>query len=82
MIAMSKNQLRADEYRGRAAEATALAVAAILDRVRERHEAAAARWMDLARLNERQADAQEVRTAETKRQLILAALPPAVPCTA
>ena len=79
MIAMSKNQLRADEYRGRAADATALADAALLANVRERHEAAAARWTDLARLNERQAT---TRTDETKRELILAAIPPSVPCTA
>lgn len=76
---MSKNQLRADEYRGRAADATALADAALLANVRERHEAAAARWTDLARLNERHV---ERRTEEIKRGLILAAIPPSVPCTA
>lgn len=79
---MSKNQLRADEYRGRAADATALADAAILANVRERHEAAAARWTDLARLNERQASPRDARTAAAKRELIRAALPPIVPCTA
>lgn len=76
---MSSNQLRADEYRGRAAEATALAGASILDRVRERHEAAAVRWTDLARLNERQIQPRQGRTAEARRQLILAALPPSAP---
>jgi len=74
---MSKTELRADEYRGRAAEATASAGAAILTNVRERHEAAAARWIDLALLNERHAGR---RTGETKRRLILAALPGRDPC--
>lgn len=74
---MSKSQLKSDEYRGRAAEAMALADAAVLANVRERHEASAARWTDLARLNERQA---APRTAQTQRDLMLAALPPAVPC--
>ena len=50
---MLKNQLKAAEYRDRAAEASTLAGACILDRVRERHEAAAERWTDLARLIER-----------------------------
>lgn len=76
---MPNNQLRAEEYRGRAAEATACADAAMLDNVRERHEAAAARWTDLARLNERHAGR---RTVETKRRLMLAALPGNAPCTA
>jgi hypothetical protein len=50
---MSKNEIKAAEYRDRAAASTTLAVASLLDRVRERHEAAAERWSDLARLIER-----------------------------
>jgi hypothetical protein len=48
-----KNQVRAAEYRDRAAAAFTLAGASVLDRVRERHEAAGERWTDLARLVER-----------------------------
>jgi len=79
MTTMTNNQLRADEYRGRAADATASADSATLDNVRDRHVAAAARWTDLARLNERHAGQ---RTAETKRSLILTAIPRGDPCTA
>jgi hypothetical protein len=50
---MSKNQLKAAEYRDRAAQESTLAEACVLDRVRERHEAAAERWTDLARLVDR-----------------------------
>jgi len=50
---MLKNQLKAAEYRDRAAASFTLAGACVLDRVRERHEAAAERWSDLARLIER-----------------------------
>jgi hypothetical protein len=50
---MLKNQIKAAEYRDRAAAAFTLAGACVLDRVRERHEAAAERWTDLARLIER-----------------------------
>lgn len=51
---MHKTQLKAAEYRCRASEATALADASLLHRVREKYEAAAARWMDLALLSDRQ----------------------------
>ena len=51
---MSKNQLKAAEYRDRATASSTLAEACVLDRMRERHEAAAERWTDLARLVERQ----------------------------
>lgn len=50
---MSKNQIKAAEYRDRANAASTLAEACVLDRMRERHEAAAERWSDLARLIER-----------------------------
>jgi len=50
---MLRNRLKAAEYRDRAAQASRLAGACILDRVRERHEAAAERWADLARSIER-----------------------------
>jgi hypothetical protein len=50
---MSKNQLKAAEYRDRANASSTLAEACVLDRMRERHEAAAERWSDLARLIER-----------------------------
>jgi hypothetical protein len=79
MIAMSNTQPKASEYRGLAAEATASAGAATLPNVRERHEAAAARWINLALLNEPHAGR---RTDETKRRLIRAALPGRGPCAA
>ena len=62
-------QDRALEYRGRALEASTLAKAAVLDRVRERHEAAAARWGDLAQLNEREA-ILAIQRVRTRRQTI------------
>jgi hypothetical protein len=46
--AMSKHELKADEYRARAKEASAAADSATLARVRERHEQAARTWSDLA----------------------------------
>jgi len=59
---MLKRQARAAEYHGRALDASALAVASPLDRVRERHEAAAARWRALAALSERVAPVPVVRS--------------------
>jgi hypothetical protein len=46
-------EVKAAEYHCRALEATVLAETSILDRVREKHEVAAARWRVLAALNER-----------------------------
>jgi hypothetical protein len=43
-----KNQIRADEYRRLAGEASALAQASGLDNVRDKHELAAAQWTALA----------------------------------
>lgn len=57
MTAMLKAELKAAEYRSRAQEASALADASLLERVREKYEVAAARWTDLALLNERQSRA-------------------------
>lgn len=53
MIAVLKRQVKAAEYRDRASDASALASASVLDHVREKHETAAARWIQLAALNER-----------------------------
>jgi hypothetical protein len=58
MIALPKTRghrqrLAAGQYREQAAQAMALAGAATLDRVRERHEAAAATWRNLAIIYER-----------------------------
>lgn len=47
-----KRQLRAAEYRDREAEAARLAQASGLANVREKHERAAARWAELAELDE------------------------------
>lgn len=51
---MSKNEIKAAEYRDRANASSTLAEACVLDRMRERHEAAAERWTNLALLVERQ----------------------------
>jgi hypothetical protein len=48
-----KRQIQAAEYRDRALAASALAAASLLDRVREKHEEAAARWWSLVALSER-----------------------------
>lgn len=42
---------RAEEYRGRALAATALAGTSALDHVRRKHEAAAVRWLELAAIS-------------------------------
>jgi len=51
---MLKSQLRADEYRGKAREAAALAEASVLQQVRERHASAARKWIELAVFEEQQ----------------------------
>jgi hypothetical protein len=52
---MRKKQVRAAEYRLLAQAADALAEASPLAHVREKHEQAAARWTELALLDERSA---------------------------
>lgn len=47
-----RQRMTASQYREKAVEATNLALAATLDRVRERHEHAAATWINLASLSE------------------------------
>lgn len=46
--ALEKLQLRAEEYRARASQASAAARDATLERVREQQQAAANSWADLA----------------------------------
>ena len=50
-----KSQTRAAEYHAKASEAAALAAASVLQRVRELHELAAARWTRLAELEDSRA---------------------------
>lgn len=50
---MLARDVRAAAYHCRALEASELAAASILDRVREKHEVAAARWRVLAAMDER-----------------------------
>lgn len=52
MIAAGKRQARAAEYRALAIAAGVLAETSLLAHVREKHQRAAARWTDLALLNE------------------------------
>ena len=57
---MMKSQLRADDYRGKALLAVALARTCGLPQVRQRHELAASAWFALARSEDR-------RSAEARR---------------
>jgi len=68
----SKSEIRAAEYRARAEAATAAAEACVLAQPRQQHEAAAARWAELAK-------GEEDRAA--KRDILLGAahLAPKVP---
>ena len=50
---MHKKQIKAEEYRRLACDASALARASELDNVREKHELAAAQWTSLAEHEER-----------------------------
>jgi hypothetical protein len=59
----SKFDLKALEYRARAEEATTAARACTLDRIREQHELAAARWTELAEAEESRARSNRVRLA-------------------
>lgn len=52
MIAELKRQAKSAEYRARADDAAALADASPLANVREKHQAAAVRWTELAVLYE------------------------------
>jgi hypothetical protein len=45
---MLRSEIRAAEYRAKALEASTLAQASVLRRVRDRHRLAAAAWTDLA----------------------------------
>jgi hypothetical protein len=59
----SKFDLKALEYRARAEEATTAARTCTLDRTREQHELAAARWTELAEAEESRARSNRVRLA-------------------
>jgi hypothetical protein len=50
---MQKRHVRAEEYRRLALQSATLAEASALDHVREKHERAAAQWLNLAELDER-----------------------------
>jgi hypothetical protein len=51
MTAGRRRQVQADEYRAKALNASTLAADSSLERVREKHELAAARWLALAALH-------------------------------
>ena len=59
MTALERLRLRTAEYHDRARDASALAEASVLHQVREKHQAAAARWTELALMTE----AAEMRTS-------------------
>lgn len=49
---MLKSHIRAEDYRSKARDASAMAEASTLDRVREKHELAAATWLGMAKSEE------------------------------
>ena len=49
---MSRSQVKAEDYRCKARNASAMAEASTLDRVREKHELAAATWREMAESQE------------------------------
>lgn len=59
---LQRQQLRLDQYRGLAREATLAAAGSTLERVREQREAAAASWTLLA-------DAEAARMADRRARL-------------
>jgi len=66
---MLKSELKAEEYRARAREASAAAAEASLDRIRERHQQAAITWSELA-------DAEEARAQQSRAVLQSSAASP------
>jgi hypothetical protein len=77
---------KVDHYRALALEATDLALAASLDRVREKHELAAATWTALADLVERAAPVSRAERVIVPRDPEIeetdAGAVEAIPCTA
>lgn len=61
--ARMKREARALEYRTREADSAALARDSTLDHVREKHQRAAARWGDLAALDEHEGSGAVLRQA-------------------
>ena len=57
----AKRQIRSAEYRDLAAQATSLAQASPLPHVRQKHELSAAKWTDLAELDERESTIPPVK---------------------
>lgn len=74
-----KRQAKAAEYHALALDASALAAASLLDRVREKHETAADRWRRLAALNE--GDLASRRTALHAPAPTTKPEPEETPCT-
>lgn len=61
-MSLSKYELKAQEYRARAQDAAAAAKACGLDRAREQHELAAAKWTELAEAEEGRAISNRARS--------------------
>lgn len=62
---MLKHELKAEEYRNRAREASAAAEGATLDRVREQRLAAAVTWSELAEAEDARARSRRVPVQES-----------------
>ena len=60
-MTLSRYEMKALEYRARAEEAASAAKACGLERAREQHELAAARWISLAEAEEDRALSNRVR---------------------
>ncbi len=63
---MLKSEERALEYRARATAASAAAAGCVLDRARELHEMAAARWTTLAQNEEGRAETAQAYMAAAR----------------
>ena len=59
----SKFDIKAQEYRARAEDASVAARSSLLDRMREQHETAALRWLALAEAEEVRAQTNRARLA-------------------
>jgi len=64
---LQKLQLKADEYRARAREASAAAETATLDRVRDQRQSAALTWTDLAESQDARIEDRRLRLSRGAR---------------
>lgn len=75
MTPLLKRQLRAAACRDRASESEALARSSLLAHVSAKHDLAAARWRELAAMDERGPEKPPVRLAPGRRPRVAPAIP-------